>query len=38
MTIDLEPGARLAVTGKSGAGKSALLMTLAGLLPPSEVR
>ena len=34
MTIDLEPGARLAVTGKSGAGKSALLMTLAGLLPP----
>ena len=38
MTFDLEPGARLAITGKSGAGKSALLMTLAGLLPPSEVR
>ncbi|MCB0941810.1 MAG: thiol reductant ABC exporter subunit CydC [Mycobacterium sp.] len=36
MTIDLEPGARLAVTGKSGAGKSALLMTLAGLLPPVQ--
>ena len=38
---DDRPGsrcARLAVTGKSGAGKSALLMTLAGLLPPSEVR
>ena len=33
-TIDLQPGARLAVTGKSGAGKTALLMTLAGLLPP----
>lgn len=32
--VDLEPGARLAVTGRSGAGKTALLMTLAGLLPP----
>ncbi|WP_328355874.1 thiol reductant ABC exporter subunit CydC [Mycobacterium sp. NBC_00419] len=34
LTIDLQPGARLAVTGRSGAGKTALLMTLAGILPP----
>ncbi|BBZ75859.1 thiol reductant ABC exporter subunit CydC [Mycolicibacterium anyangense] len=34
VTLDLEPGSRLAVTGRSGAGKTALLMTLAGLLPP----
>lgn len=34
VTLALEPGARLAVTGPSGAGKTALLMTLAGLLEP----
>ncbi|GAY13431.1 thiol reductant ABC exporter subunit CydC [Mycobacterium sp. shizuoka-1] len=34
VTLDLAPGARLAVTGRSGSGKTALLMTLAGLLPP----
>ncbi|CQD13366.1 ABC transporter ATP-binding protein CydC [Mycobacterium lentiflavum] len=34
VTVDLEPGARLAVTGASGAGKTTLLMTLAGLVPP----
>ncbi|MCI4675984.1 thiol reductant ABC exporter subunit CydC [Candidatus Mycolicibacterium alkanivorans] len=33
VSVDLAPGSRLAVTGKSGAGKTALLMTLAGLLP-----
>ncbi|OBJ65201.1 thiol reductant ABC exporter subunit CydC [Mycobacterium asiaticum] len=33
-TVDLGPGARLAVTGPSGSGKTTLLMTLAGLLPP----
>ncbi|RDH79686.1 thiol reductant ABC exporter subunit CydC [Mycolicibacterium moriokaense] len=32
--IDLSAGARLAVVGPSGAGKTALLMTLAGLLAP----
>ncbi|MDP7702286.1 MULTISPECIES: thiol reductant ABC exporter subunit CydC [unclassified Mycobacterium] len=35
-TIDLPPGARLAVTGPSGSGKTTLLMTLAGLIPPVQ--
>ena len=34
VTLDLLPGARLAVTGPSGSGKTTLLMTLAGLLAP----
>ena len=34
VTVTLEPGARLAITGRSGVGKTTLLMTLAGLLPP----
>ncbi|OBA60898.1 thiol reductant ABC exporter subunit CydC [Mycobacterium sp. 1100029.7] len=34
VTLDLAPGARLAVTGASGSGKTTLLMTLAGLIPP----
>jgi ATP-binding cassette subfamily C protein CydC len=34
VTVDLPPGARLAVTGPSGSGKTTLLMTLAGLLVP----
>lgn len=33
-SVDLAPGARLAVTGASGVGKTTLLMTLAGLLAP----
>ncbi len=33
-TVELTPGARLAVTGPSGSGKTTLLMTLAGLLAP----
>ncbi|MGZ8715085.1 MAG: ATP-binding cassette domain-containing protein, partial [Mycobacterium sp.] len=32
-SVDLEQGARLAVTGPSGSGKTTLLMNLAGLLP-----
>ncbi|MFE0747732.1 thiol reductant ABC exporter subunit CydC [Gordonia sp. NPDC058843] len=32
--LDLRPGSRLIVTGPSGTGKSTLLLTLAGLLPP----
>jgi ATP-binding cassette, subfamily C, bacterial CydC len=36
VTIDLPPGARLAVTGPSGSGKTTLLMTLAGLVAPSH--
>lgn len=36
VTLDLPPGARLAITGPSGSGKTTLLMTLAGLLPPLQ--
>jgi ATP-binding cassette, subfamily C, bacterial CydC len=36
VTVDLPPGARLAVTGPSGSGKTALLMTFGGLLAPSH--
>jgi len=38
VTLDLTPGARMAVTGPSGSGKTTLLMTLAGLLPPLHGR
>jgi ATP-binding cassette, subfamily C, bacterial CydC len=38
VTLDLAPGDRLAVTGASGCGKTTLLMTLAGLLPPLQGR
>ncbi len=38
LTLDLAPGARLAVTGASGSGKTTLLMTLAGLMPPLHGR
>jgi ATP-binding cassette subfamily C protein CydC len=34
LTLDLPPGARLVVQGMTGTGKTTLLMTLAGLLPP----
>ncbi len=34
LSINVPAGARLAVVGPSGAGKTALLMTLAGLLKP----
>ena len=36
ITVTLAPGSRAMVTGPSGAGKTALLMTLAGLMPPRE--
>lgn len=36
VALTLQPGARLAIAGRSGAGKTALLMTLAGLLPPVD--
>lgn len=34
--LTLAPGGRLAVAGPSGEGKTTLLLTLAGLLPPVE--
>jgi ATP-binding cassette subfamily C protein CydC len=34
VTVELNPGARLAITGPSGSGKTTVLMTLAGLLTP----
>lgn len=36
MTVELRPGARLAITGPSGSGKTTLLMTLAGLVTPEH--
>jgi ATP-binding cassette, subfamily C, bacterial CydC len=36
LDLDLRSGARLAVIGASGAGKTSLLMTLAGLLEPRD--
>jgi ATP-binding cassette subfamily C protein CydC len=33
LSVDLRPGARLAITGPSGSGKTTLLATLAGLIP-----
>jgi ATP-binding cassette, subfamily C, bacterial CydC len=36
VTIDLPPGARVAITGPSGSGKTTLLMTFAGLLTPLQ--
>lgn len=40
LDFSVEPGARIAVVGRSGGGKTTLLMTLAGLLEPrrGEVR
>jgi ATP-binding cassette subfamily C protein CydC len=38
LDLDLAPGRRVAVTGGSGCGKTTLLLTLAGLLPPRAGR
>jgi ABC-type multidrug transport system ATPase subunit len=37
-SLELEPGARLGITGENGAGKSTLLDVLAGLRAPSAGR
>ena len=34
LDLDLTPGRAVAVVGPSGIGKTTLLLTLAGLLPP----
>jgi putative ABC transport system ATP-binding protein len=34
--LDVEERAELAVTGRSGSGKTSLLLVLAGLIPPTE--
>lgn len=34
VAVDLSPGRRVGVAGASGAGKTSLLLTLAGMLPP----
>ncbi|MCE4264539.1 thiol reductant ABC exporter subunit CydC [Rhodococcus globerulus] len=34
LTFDVRPGARIALIGQSGSGKTTALMTMAGLLPP----
>ena len=38
VAVNLQFGDRLAITGPSGAGKTVLLMTLAGLVPPLSGR
>ncbi len=35
LDLDLAPGRRVAVVGPSGVGKTTLLLTLAGMLPPA---
>lgn len=38
VNLDIESGARVALTGRSGSGKTTLLLALAGLLNPTEGR
>lgn len=38
VSLDIEPGSRIAIIGKSGSGKTTLLHIIAGLLPVKEGR
>lgn len=38
VSLDIEPGSRIAIIGKSGSGKTTLLHIIAGLLPVEEGR
>jgi len=37
ISLDLQPGERLAVIGESGSGKSSLALAIGGLLPPAAM-
>lgn len=38
LTVEVKPGGALGIVGRTGVGKTTLLLTIAGALPPSEGR